>query len=115
MTWRFKEKVLPPGAVASLKDSRLQGISVGDPTAAKPGEASAGGSLDVSTAGTRVGSDASDPAGAQEGHPALFRARASRQGQDYRRIHDAESRPYGRLGAAVRAVAASRNWPRRRN
>ena len=47
----FKEKVLPPGAVASLKDSRLQGISVGDPTAAQPGEVSAGGSLDASTAG----------------------------------------------------------------
>ena len=47
----FKEKVLSPGAVASLKDSRLQGVSVGDPTADKPSEASAGGSLDVSTAG----------------------------------------------------------------
>ena len=78
----FKEKVLPPGAVASLKDSRLQGISVGDPTAAEPGEASAGGSLDVSTCRARVGSDASDPAGAQEGHPTLFRARASRQSQN---------------------------------
>ena len=47
----FQEKVLPPAAVASLKDSRLQGISVGDPTAAEPSEAGAGGSLDVSTAG----------------------------------------------------------------
>jgi hypothetical protein len=47
----FQEKVLPPGAAAALKDSQLQGISVGDPTAAEPSEATAGGSLDVSTAG----------------------------------------------------------------
>ena len=67
----FQEKVLPPGAVASLKDSRLQGISVGDPTAAEPSEASAGGSLDVSTAG-RGSADTSHLAGAQEGHPALL-------------------------------------------
>jgi hypothetical protein len=46
----FKEKVLPPAA-GSLKDSQLQGVSVGDPTADKPGEQSAGGALDVSTAG----------------------------------------------------------------
>jgi hypothetical protein len=60
MTWNdgtnrddleFKEKVLPPGAVGSLKDARLQGISIGDPTAKESAETSAGGSLDVSTAG----------------------------------------------------------------
>ncbi|HEX4142773.1 MAG TPA: hypothetical protein VHY91_04410 [Pirellulales bacterium] len=60
MTWadgidrgdvEFQEKILPPGALASLKDSQVQGISVGDPTADKPSETSAGGSLDVATAG----------------------------------------------------------------
>lgn len=48
----FKEKVLPPGAVASVKDSTLQGVSVGDPTADAPGESTAaGGALDTSNAG----------------------------------------------------------------
>ena len=47
----FREKVLPPAVVASLKDSRLQGISVGDPTAAAASEPSTGGSLDASAAG----------------------------------------------------------------
>ena len=60
MTWtdgasaentQFKEKVLPPGAVASLKDSSLQGVSVGDPTSDSPGESTAGGALDTSHAG----------------------------------------------------------------
>jgi hypothetical protein len=60
MTWQqpvnkgdaaFKEKVLPPGAVASLKESRLAGISVGDPTAAKPGGGSTGGALGAAQAG----------------------------------------------------------------
>jgi hypothetical protein len=46
----FKEKVLPPGAVASLKDSRLQGISIADPTADQASEPSAGGALDSSNA-----------------------------------------------------------------
>ena len=41
----FKEKVLPPAAVASLKESRLAGVSVGDPTSQKPGGGSAGGAL----------------------------------------------------------------------
>ena len=52
MTWtdgtskedtQFKEKVLPPGAVASIKDSTLQGVSVGDPTADTPGEETVAG------------------------------------------------------------------------
>ena len=38
----FKEKVLPPAAVASLKESRTSGVSRGDPTAAKPGSGSSG-------------------------------------------------------------------------
>jgi hypothetical protein len=60
MTWtdgtdrddiEFQEKVLPPSAVASLKESQLQGISVGDPTAPASGQTSAGRSLDGSAAG----------------------------------------------------------------
>ncbi|HVU86484.1 MAG TPA: hypothetical protein VHD36_04140 [Pirellulales bacterium] len=60
MTWtdgasaentQFKEKVLPPGAVASVKDSTLQGVSIGDPTADTPAETTAGGALDTSNAG----------------------------------------------------------------
>ena len=60
MTWKdganrddmkFQEKVLPPGSLAALKDSRLQGISISDPKAAEPSEASAGGSLDAAAAG----------------------------------------------------------------
>lgn len=59
MTWQdtvnkgdaaFKEKVLPPGA-ASLKESKLVGISVGNPTKAKPGGGSVGGSLASAQAG----------------------------------------------------------------
>ena len=54
MTWQkdvnkgdaaFKEKVLPPAGVASLKKSRLAGISVGDPTAPKPSGGSTGGRI----------------------------------------------------------------------
>ena len=60
MTWQqgvdkedaaFKEKVLPPAAVASLKKSRLAGISVGDPTSAKPAGGSSGGALGSAQAG----------------------------------------------------------------
>jgi hypothetical protein len=47
----FKEKVLPPAAVASLKQSRLAGISRGDPKAAKPGGGSSGGALGGAQAG----------------------------------------------------------------
>jgi hypothetical protein len=47
----FQEKVLPPGAVASLKESRLAGISAGDPTAAQPSGGSAGGALAAAQAG----------------------------------------------------------------
>ncbi len=47
----FKEKVLAPAAVASLKDSRLVGVSLGDPTAAKPAGGSAGGALATAKAG----------------------------------------------------------------
>ena len=39
----FKEKVLPPAALSSLKKSRLAGISAGDPTAKKAGGGSSGG------------------------------------------------------------------------
>ena len=60
MTWQqdvnkgdaaFKEQVLPPAAVASLKQSRLVGVSVGDPTSAKPTGGSSGGALDLARAG----------------------------------------------------------------
>ena len=47
----FKAKVLAPGAAASLKGSRLTGISTGDPTADKPGGGSSGGALDTAQAG----------------------------------------------------------------
>jgi hypothetical protein len=47
----FKEKVLSPAAVASLKQSRLAGVSSGDPTAAKPGAGSSGGALGSAQAG----------------------------------------------------------------
>jgi bacterioferritin-associated ferredoxin len=47
----FKEKVLSPAAVASLKDSRLVGVSTGDPGDAKPGGASVGGALAAARAG----------------------------------------------------------------
>jgi len=47
----FKEKVLSPAAVASLKESRLAGLSRGDPTAAKPGAGSSGGALGSAQAG----------------------------------------------------------------
>ncbi len=48
----FKEKVLPPGTIASLEDSRLQGVSLGgDPTKAQHGDSAAGGALDSSLAG----------------------------------------------------------------
>ena len=60
MTWQngvekedaaFQEKVLPPGAVASLKESRLAGLSAADPTAAEPGGGSSGGALGAAQAG----------------------------------------------------------------
>jgi len=47
----FKEKVLPPAAVASLKQSRLAGVSVSDPTAAKPSGGSTAGALANAQAG----------------------------------------------------------------
>jgi len=47
----FKEKMLPPSAVSSLKQSRLAGITAGDPTSNKPGEASTGGALGRASAG----------------------------------------------------------------
>ncbi len=47
----FKAKVLAPGAAASLKDSRLAGISSGDPTADKAGGGSSGGALNAAQAG----------------------------------------------------------------
>jgi hypothetical protein len=60
MTWKdpasrekvgFKEQVLSPGAAASLKESRLAGVSVGDPKAAKSGGGSTGGVLSSAQAG----------------------------------------------------------------
>ncbi|MEN6458262.1 MAG: hypothetical protein ABFC63_04980 [Thermoguttaceae bacterium] len=60
MTWQdkvqrgdaaFKEKALPPAAAASLKESKRVGMSVGNPTAAKPGNGSVGGVLKSSAAG----------------------------------------------------------------
>jgi len=60
MTWtdgssrdemQFKEKALPPGAIASLKDARLQGISKADPTSETPHPVNAGGALDAGNAG----------------------------------------------------------------
>ncbi len=47
----FKEKVLPPGAVASLKESRLAGISTADPRREQPGDGSSGGVLGTAQAG----------------------------------------------------------------
>jgi hypothetical protein len=48
----FKAKVLAPGAAASLKGSRLTGISSGDPTSpGKPGGGSSGGALNAAQAG----------------------------------------------------------------
>jgi len=47
----FKAKVLTPGAAATLKDSRLTGISTGDPTAEKPGGGSSGGALNAAQGG----------------------------------------------------------------
>ncbi len=60
MTWQqgvgkedaaFKEKVLPPAAMASLKKSRLVGVSSGDPTAKKSAGGSSGGALAAAQAG----------------------------------------------------------------
>jgi hypothetical protein len=47
----FKEKLLPPGGAASLRQSRLAGVSASDPTAAKPAGGSAGGALGSAQAG----------------------------------------------------------------
>jgi hypothetical protein len=47
----FKESVLPPGAVASLKNSLLVGRSVGAPTAEPSGHGSSGGALGSARAG----------------------------------------------------------------
>ncbi len=60
MTWQkevqkknaaFKEKVLPPAAVASFKKSRWVGLSAGDPTAKKQSGGSTGGALESAQAG----------------------------------------------------------------
>jgi hypothetical protein len=47
----FKEQTLTPAAIASLKESRLLGTSVGDPKSPQPGGASAGGALESAQAG----------------------------------------------------------------
>jgi len=47
----FKESMLPPGAISSLKDSKLQGLSLTAPTTNDSGDSPAGGALDLSTAG----------------------------------------------------------------
>lgn len=60
MTWQdevaqgdaaFQEKVLPPSAVASLKESRLAAITAGTPTEAGPSGGSTGGVLQSAQAG----------------------------------------------------------------
>lgn len=60
MTWQskvkkadaaFKEKVLPPAALSSLKKSRLAGVSASDPKSATQGGGSTGGALNSSQAG----------------------------------------------------------------
>ena len=54
MTWKqqselgdaqFKEKTLPAGAITSLKEAPLMGLSASDPTAKEPTESSTGGAL----------------------------------------------------------------------
>jgi len=60
MTWtggsdrngmEFKEKTLPPGAVAALKDAQLQGVSIAAPTPNSSEPSKAGGALDPTQAG----------------------------------------------------------------
>lgn len=60
MTWtdgtnrdglEFKEKALSPGAIASLKDALLQGVSKADPTPQTPQSSQTGGALDARYAG----------------------------------------------------------------
>jgi hypothetical protein len=52
----FKEKALSPSAVSSLRESRLTGISVGNPTSEKP----AGGSTEGVLAGAHAGGGAAN-------------------------------------------------------
>ncbi len=82
MTWhdetsqenaKFKEKTLPPAAVASLKDSRKVGVSRADPTAAQPSGGSSGGALDSAQAGGGR-ADASHSARIREDRPPLLRS-----------------------------------------
>lgn len=47
----FNEQILPPAALAQLKDSRLIGASIGDPTAEQPADPSAHGALSGASAG----------------------------------------------------------------
>lgn len=47
----FKEKMLAPAAISSLKESKLAGISVGDPTAQQTSDGLAGGALGTAKAG----------------------------------------------------------------
>jgi hypothetical protein len=47
----FKEKVLPPGQVAALKDSQMLGVTQDAPELDADAQASAGGALDTATAG----------------------------------------------------------------
>ncbi len=48
---KFKEKALSPAALSSVKESRLTGVSRGNPTAKKHFDNSAGGALSSSQAG----------------------------------------------------------------
>lgn len=48
---KFQAKALTPAALSSMKESRLSGISVGNPTAKKHFGGSAGGTLNASQAG----------------------------------------------------------------
>ena len=53
----FKEQVLPPGAVSSLDNSEMQGVSIGDPTSEDPIGPSGSGALNNanSTGGSALG------------------------------------------------------------
>ena len=70
--YTIKEKVLPPGAVASIKDSTLQGVSVGDPTADTPGEEFCRHSARHIERGAQIAQDAGDPARAPQSGRTLF-------------------------------------------
>ena len=69
----FKEKVLPPAAVASLKNSRTLGVSRADPTASQPSGGSSGGALGRRPRRRRHRPDASHPPRVRKDRPPLLR------------------------------------------